>query len=194
MDAINTWTPWAKFIYFPCENLLILSFSLSPPISLVVLILLPSWSTHYQLFAGPFQPPTLASSSLTHIQCILYTAVFFSNWVCPIGPWLCKKPPMVFYNRIKCKHPAWFNKPSWAGPFLPLQPISQHLLSVHVAPKAQISILFCEFTHTMLHSRCFALAVPSAQDIPSTFLPMIGLLSLMSPFTYHLLKKDSPPS
>lgn len=96
----------------------------------------------------------------------------------PLFRW---KPPVVFCNRITCEQPPRFRKPCWSGPFLLLQLISYCLLSVHVAPKAQISIRCCEDMHTIFLSGWFALAVPSAQTILSIFLhdwPLIMYVSI----------------
>lgn len=180
MDAINTWTPWAKCIYFPCENLSgYLCISLLPPISLDCLNIAATLVQLIINLAGPSSPSTFLPPhpSPPHPTFSYFTEQWSFKIVCPTMPGFCWKPPMVFYDRIKCRHSTWCSETCWAGPCLPFQPMPPAgLLSMMLPSPKSHSVLWV--SHTIFHPQCFVLAIPSAQNIPSTFLHMTGLYHL----------------
>lgn len=142
MDAINTWTPWAKFIslvkisrYLRYSLATDLSHYLDIAATLVQLIN-SSLLEHVNLPILPPQPSLHVPRTVHSLSLSLFFKFF--KIVYPIRPWLCWKLPMAFCNRIKCKHPAWFREPCWDGPCQFFQPIASCLLSM-LLPKPKLA-------------------------------------------------------
>lgn len=82
MDAINTWTPWAKLIYFLCENVSrYLGFSLDTDLFGYLDIAAPLVQLITDSSLDHFKILFLSSQPSPHILFIFYTVVILQNYV-----------------------------------------------------------------------------------------------------------------